>query len=243
MKRTLSILLALFIMAGCKKNNKEILQSISSTDSTTLISAKGGGGGVNPTGMISFIGGAFRLIGGNSDSIQVNFTQAAPAQGLTVSLTSSDPAVQLPATFFVPAGEYIIHPHLTSSLISASKNVTITVTLGAESKSFVLKVFPLHYRFSTSPKLQSPGNGSGFKNRMQVKFTWTDDPNAYYHDIQISDDPSFTHGTMDEVYLNDPIWGQSYFNGLGKRYWRVRFTDGNGTPGPWSVTNWFEVKP
>src|ERR1700712_3551412 len=116
MKRTLSIFFALFIFASCQKN-KDILQPSSSTQSSG-VSAKGGtggGGGGATTGLISSIGGAFRLIGGNSDSIQVNFTQPAPATGLIVNLTSSDPSVQLPATFTVPAGEYIIHPQLTSS--------------------------------------------------------------------------------------------------------------------------------
>lgn len=243
MKRNLSIIVTLFVIAGCKKSNQEILQTSTPSSDTSFINAKNGSGGSGgSTGLISSIGGAFRLIGGNSDSIQVNFSQPAPASGWALSLRSSDPSIQLPSTVVAPAGAFIIHPALTSSVIPASKNVTITATLGTESKSFVLKVFPLHYRAFAAPKLQSPGNGAGFKSRIQVKFTWTDDVNAYYHDLQISADPTFSSTTMDEVYLNDPIWAQSYFNGLGKRYWRVRYIDASGAPGPWSQANWFEIK-
>ena len=131
--------------------------------------SSGGGGGTQPTGLISFVGGAYRVIGGNNDSIQVNFTQPAPATGWTVTLTTSDTSVKLPPTFFVSAGSYIIQIPLSSSTITSAKNVTITVKLNTETRNYVLKVFPLHFVFPT-PNLQSPGNGAGFKNRIQVKF-------------------------------------------------------------------------
>lgn len=67
--------------------------------------------------------------------------------------------------------------------------------------------------------------------------------NAYYHGIQISDDPTFSNVPILEVYLNDPLWAASYFNGLGKRYWRVRYIDASNTAGPWSAVRNFEIKP
>ena len=249
--KTLFSLLAFLGIAFISCNKDVTTQQVSESKKQPTLAARDGSGGsgsgsgsggstTTSTGLISAIGGAYRLIGGNNDSIQVNFTQPAPAQGWTVSFTTSDASVRLPATYFVPAGAYIIHVPLTSSVITSSKNETITVKLGAETKSYVLKVFPLHYSFP-APQLQSPGNGTGVKNRIQLKFQWSGNVNAYYHDIQVSDNTSFINPML-EVYLNDPIWAASYFNGLGRRYWRVRHIDGSGTPGPWSAVNWFEVK-
>jgi hypothetical protein len=241
MKQLLSAALIVVFAIACTKQGDVITPATSETPLNISATSKGSsGGGTQTTGLLSFIGGASRLIGGAADSIQVNFTQPAPAGGWIVTFTTSDPAVQLPASYAVPAGEYIIHVPLTSNVVTASKVVTITVKLNAESKSNTVKVFPLHYNFP-APQLQSPGNGTGVKNRIQLKFQWSDNVNAYYHDIQISDETTFSNPML-EVYLNDPIWAASYFNGLGRRYWRVRYIDASGTPGPWSEVRYFEVK-
>jgi len=238
------ILFCLFAFSSCKKEikgeNLSTANSLTSPDASSKGSS-GGGGGTATTGPISFVGGVFKLIGGNSDSIQINLTQAAPA-GWVLSLSSNDAAFQVPASFPVPQGALYVHIPVTSSVITVTKKIVITAQLlGQTVNSFPFEIFPLHYNFS-APLLQSPGNGSGFRNRIQVKFTWSDDVNAYYHDIQISDDPNFTNTPMLEVYLDGPIWAASYFNGLGRRYWRVRYIDGSGTPGPWSAVRNFEIK-
>jgi hypothetical protein len=242
MKLALFFCSFLFLLVSCEKHGN-VFSVASDTTQNILPQSKGSGGGsTSAPGPISFVGGAYRLIGGNSDSIQINLSQAA-GPGWVLSLSSNDPNVQVPATFPVPEGAFIVHVPITSSVISSSRNVIITATLQGQTKSSLpFKVFPLHVIFP-SPQLQSPGNGAGFKNRIQVKFTWSDNANAYYHDIQISDNPSFSGTPMLEVYLNDPIWAASYFNGLGIRYWRVRYIDASGSFGPWSVARSFEVKP
>jgi hypothetical protein len=63
------------------------------------------------------------------------------------------------------------------------------------------------------------------------------------HDIQISENSSFGGTPMLEVYLNDPVWAASYFNGLGIRYWRVRYIDASGGFGAWSAVRSFELRP
>lgn len=244
MKRLLPAGFIFVLAVACTKQHELISLATSATPADISTTSKGsgsGGGGNQTTALLSFIGGASRLIGGDNDSIQVNFTQPAPAGGWTVSFTTSDPSVRLPASYPVSAGQYFIHVPLTSTVTTIAKVVTITVKLNAESKSNTVKVFPLHYSFP-APQLQSPGEGAGFKNRILVKFTWSDNINAYYHDIQVSDDRTFSNTPMLEVYLNDPIWAASYFNGLGKRYWRVRYVDSSGNFGPWSDIRSFEIK-
>ncbi len=230
------IIFFLIILVGCKKNE------VSNNFSDTLEENKGFSENysLKSVNLISFIGGAYRLIGGNADSIQVNFTQPAPSTGWVVSFTSSDPSVQIPSTFRVSPGEFIIHIPLISTHITSAKLITLSVILGNESKSYTLKLFPFYANFP-APQLQSPGDGSGVKNRIQVKFQWSNNQNAFYHDIQISDDLVFSNPML-EVYVNDPIWVASYFNGLGRRYWRVRYIDASGRFGPWSPIRNFEVK-
>lgn len=235
--------IALPFFFSCTKDANISSDPAGKTVSTAQAAAKGGGGGGSTiTGPISFVGGTFKLVGGNSDSIQINLTQTAPA-GWVLALSSNDPAFRVPSSFPVPQGAFVVHVPITSSIIASTKTITVTATLlGQSVSSSPFKIFPLHYSFP-APQLQSPGNGSGFKNRLQVKFTWSDNVNAYYHDLQISDTPTFNSTYLDEVYVDNPIWAQSYFNGLGKRYWRVRYIDGSGTPGPWSPINGFEIKP
>ncbi|MGB8191075.1 MAG: hypothetical protein WCF67_04105, partial [Chitinophagaceae bacterium] len=203
----------------------------------------GGGGGGTTTGFLQniFPGLAYRLVAGNSSSVFVSFTQPSQA-GWILKLASNNPNVQIPATYAVPAGVFNVEPPITSSPVTNSQMVTISVTLGAQTKSTTFKIFPATAAFP-APQLQSPGDRAGFKNRIQVKFTWSDNANAYYHDIQISDNPQFNGTPMAEVYLNDPIWAASYFNGLGVRYWRVRYVDASGNFGPWSTIRSFEIKP
>jgi hypothetical protein len=242
MKFALFFCCFLILLVSCEKQGN-VFSVGSDTTQNILPQLKKGGGGTTPVpGPISFVGGAYRLIGGNSDSIQINLTQTA-GPGWVLSLSSNDPNVQVPAAFAVPAGALYVHVPITSSVISSSRNVIITATLqGQTMTSLPFKVFPLHVSFP-APQLQSPGNGSGFKNRIQVKFAWSDNANAYYHDIQISDNSSFGGTPMLEVYLNDPVWAASYFNGLGIRYWRVRYIDASGGFGPWSAVRSFEIRP
>lgn len=240
---------SLLLLTSCQKdikrnqNENTSNSALQLSPASALTSKESGGGGTTTTGFISFVGGTFKLIGGNADSIQINMTQPAPAGGWVLNLSSSTPSFQIPATFTVPAGVSIVHVPVTSSEITSTKSVTITAKLLGQTKSSPsFDVFPLHATFP-APALGSPGNGAGFKNRLQVKFSWSDHANAYYQDLQISDHASFASSYLDEVYLDDPIWAQSYFNGLGKRYWRVRYIDGSGTPGPWSGVRNFEIKP
>ncbi len=238
-----SLLFFVIILFSCNKNS-DVTPAADSAQST--LSAKdgsGSGGNNNNTGFIQSVssGSASRLISTHSDSIWVTFTQPAPAGGWTLQLTSSDPsAAQVPATYPVPEGASVVHPPVIAGNIANAKNVTISVKLFSQVKTTVLKVFPLTATFP-APQLQSPSDGAGIGFRIQVKFTWNDNFNAYYSHFQISTDKAFTDLVTD-LLLDQPIWGQSYFNGTGTRYWRVSYVDASGNQGPWSQVRSFVEK-
>jgi len=108
----------------------------------------------------------------------------------------------------------LISTHTDSILVSFTQPAT--VKLLSQTKTTVLKVFPLTATFP-KPVLQSPGDGAGINFRIQVKFDWNDNINAYYSHFQISIDKAFTN-LITNILLDQSVWGQSYFNGTGTRY-------------------------
>ena len=89
-----------------------------------------GSGSTTTTGPIQnvFVGQG-RLVSGDTSSVLVSTTQVAPAGGYTLSLRSSDPAVQVPATYVVPAGEFVVHVPLSTAPIADARVFRITVSL------------------------------------------------------------------------------------------------------------------
>ncbi|MBA3647845.1 MAG: hypothetical protein H0W62_04725 [Chitinophagales bacterium] len=233
------LIAAILAFTACTKNND--LQPSSQEE----IALKGGsGGGGNNTGFLQSVvpGGAANLISGKTDSIFVSFTQPAPAAGWTLTLTSSNAAVTVPATFFVKAGLTSVYVPVSASTVASAVNVTITVKLSAQSKSTTIKLFPLTYSSFPAPQLQSPGNGSKFGLQLLVTFDWNDNNNAYLYDFQVSKDANFS-AVLLELYLPTSIYPTNWFDGTGTRYWRVCFLDASQNGGPWSQVNNFEIKP
>lgn len=208
-------------------------------------SGSGNGGGGKPTsngflqGVLS--GLASRHVSGGNDSVLVTFTQQTPA-GWVLSMSSSNPAVQVPSTFAVPAGVLGVYVPFRSTVVPNSINVTISATLFSQTKSTTIKVFPRTATFP-APILQSPSNGAGFKDRTIINFTSNTNNNAFYYHLQISNNSSFSPSNLDtELLLDDPLWRQSTFSSFGTHYWRMRFVDGSGNGGPWSAVRTFEIK-
>lgn len=236
---------SIIILYSCNKTYDVLPSSLlASKIADSKGGGNGGGGGVNNSGLIQSVlsGTASRLVSTKTDSILVSFTQAAPAGGWTLQLTSSDPsAVQIAPTYFVPAGSSVVHPNVTAGNIANAKNATITVKLLSQAKTTVLKVFPLTATFP-APQLLSPSNGKSFKSREIVTFDWNDNNNAYYSHLQISLDKAFTN-LATNLLLDESIWPQSFFNGTGTIYWRIAFVDASGNDGPWSEVRNFIEKP
>jgi hypothetical protein len=247
MKRTCILALSAIVITtlACKKQNA--VDNLQPQANSPMALAKGGsgsgGGSTTNAGIIqSFVqGGASRLVSTRPDSMLVVFSAPAPAAGYTLSFTSSDPAVQVPATLSVPAGATSKHVVLNSTTVTTARNVTITVSVNGQSKSSTIKLYPLTATIS-APSLQSPGNGSGFDYHRQVVFDWTDLNEAYYYEIQVASSTAFTTLNFSSGPLVSTTVGD-YFDGSGVRYWRVRGVDASGNGGAWSAVRSFTVKP
>ena len=250
MKHALIAGVALLSLTACQK------QTISDPQPATAgVSAfsKGGGsgsggGGTTTAGTIVSMSApnGNRIIATHADSIGMSFNAPVPAGGYTITMSSSDPAIQFPATIQVPAGVMVAYAPYTTTATTSAHNVTITASLNGQSKSVVSKFFPLTATIA-APALQSPGNGSSFGFHRQVIFDWSDLNEAYYYEIQVSENTGFT--TM--AFNSGPLVSTTvadYFDGtgnggVGTRYWRVRGVDASGNGGTWSVVRNFVVQP
>lgn len=204
----------------------------------------GGGGGDQGTGPIQNVFfNANPVVSGDTTSLLVSFTEPAPAAGYTLTLRSSDPAMQIPSSWFVPPGERSTHAPVTTTPILDARFVTATVTLEAQSKSNSVKLFP---RTATlvAPTLFKPGDRSSFKMREIVDFDWNDQNNAWCYHLQMDDDGIFEpFPAFGDLCTPNSFWRQSAFGPVGSTtYWRVQAQDASGNPGPWSPVRTFVIK-
>lgn len=245
MKRMHSLLLlgiaGLSILVSCKKEQSDVTPSPVKSPYST---AKGGsgGGGSTTTGPLQNVlsGSAARHVSGGHDSIFVSFGQPAPA-GWVLSVSSSNAAVTVPATYAVPQGAFNVYVPFSSTTVANTISVSISVSLGGQTKSTSISVFPRTATFP-APVLQSPSSGTQLKNRTIGTFTSNTNANAFYYQLQISSVSNFSTTELD-VLLDTPLWRQSAFNAYGIHYWRMRFVDGSGNGGPWSSIRTFDVQP
>jgi hypothetical protein len=83
------------------------------------------------------------VVGGNPVTGTLTLTQAAPAGGFEVSLSSSNQALaSVPASVTVPAGATSAGVTVTTSAVNDTQNATITATGGGASRSVMLTVVP-----------------------------------------------------------------------------------------------------
>jgi hypothetical protein len=80
--------------------------------------------------------------GGLTSKGYVTLMAAAPTGGLVINLTSSNPAVTVPASVTIPAGTNNILFTATTTAVAADTAATVTATLGTDTKSGVLTVKP-----------------------------------------------------------------------------------------------------
>ncbi len=95
------------------------------------------------------------LVGGQENgTCQVGINKVAPAGGITVTLTSSDPTVlTLPATITIPQGSASLQFPATTLAVSSTKTVFYRAALnGVQLNSNVISIVPVpDYSFSVSP--------------------------------------------------------------------------------------------
>ncbi|HEX8558862.1 MAG TPA: FG-GAP-like repeat-containing protein [Pyrinomonadaceae bacterium] len=85
------------------------------------------------------------VVGGSAQAVraQISLTGAAPPEGATVTLSSSDTAVvRLPASLFIAGGASSGFVDFTTSAVSAPRQVTVGAAYGGSTQSAVLTVNP-----------------------------------------------------------------------------------------------------
>ena len=81
-----------------------------------------------------------RVTGGTSSTGQVRLNGSAPAGGLTVSLSSGNPAVQVPVAVVIPAQTNSVTFTATTSVVSVNQTAIVSATLGADTVQASLDV-------------------------------------------------------------------------------------------------------
>lgn len=241
-------LAALSTLGSCNKAQSDVSPSPAAHQYST---AKGGsgsggnnGGGTTTTGPLQNVlsGTAARHVGGGKDSIFVSFGQPAPA-GWVLSVSSGSSVLSVPATYPVPQGAFNVMVPFTSTTVANTVGVSISVSLGGQTKSTSISVFPRTVTNFPAPSLQSTSSGTKLKNRTIATFTSNTNANAFYTQLQITTVSNFSSITELDALLDPPVWRQSAFNAQGIHYWRMRFVDGSGNGGPWSSVRTFDVQP
>jgi hypothetical protein len=104
----------------------------------------GGGGGtvVTTTPPIQLSPDSTTLAAGATEVAQVVLNPAAPAGGQTLTITSSSPALTVPASLFVASG-FNGQFSYTANAVTAPTPVTVTVKTATASASFTLTVTPV----------------------------------------------------------------------------------------------------
>ncbi|MES9539061.1 hypothetical protein [Actinomadura sp. NPDC000600] len=93
-------------------------------------------------------GGVSSIVSGDRPSITVGLNGPAPAGGMTISLESDNPALEVPASVTIPRGALgmgVPAPLVKSTRIPEDADVTVTAGLGGRSISGVIKLLAWNY--------------------------------------------------------------------------------------------------
>ena len=108
----------------------------------------GGGGGTDPScaapsGLSKLFLPSTIIDGGETITGTLRLSGPAPDGGISLTLSSSDPAVvSIPATIVIPRGELSGHFKVTTTKVTNSTAVDISATLGSTTKSATLDIDP-----------------------------------------------------------------------------------------------------
>jgi trimeric autotransporter adhesin len=180
-------------------------------------------------------------VGGSVVNGSVTLTGPAPssgAGGAQIVMTSSNTTV-VPVNTGIVVGTgatsaaFSLVPHT----VSASTNVTITMSFGGVTLSRVLTVNPSAPPTPAAPTLVSPAASA--TPAQPVTFDWSDVANAVSYEIQIDD--TSTIAAPFRVNQAGIIASQATIGGLPAQrlWWRVRAQNSAGVFGPFSATRRF----
>ncbi len=83
------------------------------------------------------------LVGGSTDTVLPQLNAPAPAGGVTVGLTSSNPSLApVPATVVIPAGSYSTPVSVSTGVVTATTTVTFTASLSGATVTGQLQLDP-----------------------------------------------------------------------------------------------------
>ena len=83
------------------------------------------------------------VIGGAATVATLSLGSNAPSDGLTATLSSSDPAAQVPATLTIPPGATSVSVVVTTAFVSAPVQATLTADLGTSKQTALLSIQPV----------------------------------------------------------------------------------------------------
>jgi len=113
-----------------------------------------GGFGMAPSGQAGVASVSLSpasVTGGSSAQVTVTIAEPAPASGLNVALSSSDPTVvSSPQTLAIAAGETAGTAAVPTSAVSEAKSVTISATYNSSTAGANLSVLPATGSFSVT---------------------------------------------------------------------------------------------
>ncbi len=99
------------------------------------------GFGIGPSAVMHYVViNPGTVIGGTSTTGSVYLNGPAPIGGAVVSLTSSDPSAQVPATVTIPAGSTNAPFTITSTAVAINTLLSVTATLNGKSANYGLLV-------------------------------------------------------------------------------------------------------
>lgn len=115
------------------------VSSNSSAASKEIISLSGTGTTV-PASLNSLSCGDASFTGTGTDTCTVSLTATAPSSGVSVNLSSNNPAVTVPATITVPANASSAEFNATVAAVTTSRTAMLTASHGSASAEFGLKL-------------------------------------------------------------------------------------------------------
>jgi hypothetical protein len=119
------------------------IMSNAAKNSTVVVGLSGTGAAAGTTGTASLstlVCASGSLTGAGTDTCTVTLSAAAPSNGLTVSLASSNSAITVPASVAVTSGSVNASFTATVSSVSAPETVTLTASADGVAKTFAIQL-------------------------------------------------------------------------------------------------------
>jgi hypothetical protein len=200
------------------------------------------------------------VTGGTNATGTVLLSAAAPAGGISVTLSTSNRSVATaPGIVTVPEGQTSASYTLTTFSVSANtsatitalydttRTATVTVTRAATASPTPTATPPpgpaptaTPSAILPAPSQSSPSADSRFAPGTNINFDWSDVSGAANYTIQISDQTSFSPLIVNQT-LSTSQFSSSTLP-IKTMWWRVRANDSSGKAGNWSAARRFEVK-